>query len=512
MDRIRFSEVLKKHLSHTPGLQIVGLVIVANAGLLLLSVASWWSILSTLIAIFAYIALQHMESNIEADHLPIPKPEEQTPVVQAEETQPTDPPIAKAVGVTKILLITNDELDHHRIKLWLAGWAIKYTHCRNTVQAFSELLIGINENAPYDLILTDQSGMDIDPLQLVTSLKAEETVNSVQLVHIGPKGNPLADAALLGAGYSTVLHFPLDKRALFSQINRNKMAEVNHADIPRISDQFAISQTLPTQDILVAESRHSDQFRLKHILQQLGHRVYAVKNGEEALEALDTHHFDLAILSSDLKGIDGLTVIKLYRHSRMSQAWVPLVALLDPENQDHCHQCNEADISLRLDRPVTSKTISNLIHQVLIENSHSPTSTDGHTLSSYHNDHLEPHSVDIDRLDELNQLNKNPQFLIKLIKKFETESLEVLTGLKRAQKREDLADIRMLGHRLKDSAGSLGALGLYRQGVLVSRLSDHDLTETTGFLISNIEKCRETTMKFLLAHTHAGSAVQIDKD
>jgi len=486
-------------------------LLITCTALITLTSASWWSLLSSGIAITGYLIVR-LQQRSEDDSVQLD--EQATPPPEQEKVLTTQPVQTNAEAHPRVLFLSNDELDQHLVNTWLIGWQVNFTHCKNTVRAFAELIAGGEEERPYDIIITDQSGMDIDPIQFATSLRHEKTLNSTYLINMGPRGNNLNDSALLGAGYNSIQHFPLDKRALFNTIKGHRTGDTMHVGIPRLSDQFTTTQHIPSLDILIAESKRSDQFRLKHILQQLGHRVYCVLNGEEALEALETHHFDAAILSADLKGIDGLTIIKLYRYSRMSQAWIPLIALIDPQNDDHIHQCDEADILLRLHQPTTTKEVDATIHSALLENNQPNDITPLNAYGNYSINHVEPHSIDVERLEELEQLNSDKDFVPRLIKRFDVESLDIISNLKSAQSSGKLEDIRMLGHRLKDSAGSLGALGLYRQGVLVSQLSQQDLTETATHLIKNIEKCRRFTLQFLTEHTARTQQITfpVDKD
>ncbi len=463
---------------------------------------SWWSITNTFILISAYLMLLQLDrQKLDRKQTKLPKS-----TLSAENDE------LDTASHSRALILSNDSTDRLLILSWFTGWGVDYHHSTNCVQAYAELLNGIDINKPYDIVVTDQGAMDITPIQFITTLRTEPKLKTLFLINLGSKAGTASDTPLIKAGYNRILQTPLDKRVVFSTIKTNQTTSASTAQIPRLADQFTEKSTLPSQDILIAESNQTDLFRLKHILQQLGHKIYAVTDGEAALEALDTHHFDMAILSATLKGIDGITVVKLYRHTRMNQTWIPLAVLLEPSDSDSAHICSEADIRLQLKRPATTEEMSSVIYKAVVIDRNQVETSDSYLENRCFKLYPEPHSVDIDRLSELKKLSSDHTFLSQLIDKFEGETEEILINLKQAQANRNLSDFRMLGHRLKDSSGNLGALGLYRQGVLISQLGSQDLQDTALELIHNLAVCRSSTILFLESYSAPSETSAIDKD
>lgn len=65
--------------------------------------------------------------------------------------------------------------------------------------------------------------------------------------------------------------------------------------------------------ILVAEDNFINQKLLKTLLKQLGHNGMVVANGQQALECLQQHRFDVLLLDVMMPVMDGLQVLQHLR-------------------------------------------------------------------------------------------------------------------------------------------------------------------------------------------------------
>lgn len=67
--------------------------------------------------------------------------------------------------------------------------------------------------------------------------------------------------------------------------------------------------------ILVADDDKNTRLFLRAVLEGAGYTVRAVKDGEEALEAMESEHFDLAVLDIMMPRMDGYELTRLLRES-----------------------------------------------------------------------------------------------------------------------------------------------------------------------------------------------------
>src|SRR4249920_2999434 len=79
--------------------------------------------------------------------------------------------------------------------------------------------------------------------------------------------------------------------------------------------------------ILVADDQHANRTVLTRILERAGHRVQAVSDGEQALDALETGAVDLAVLDMHMPNLSGLDVIRQLRFMQAGGKQTPILVL-----------------------------------------------------------------------------------------------------------------------------------------------------------------------------------------
>jgi len=70
------------------------------------------------------------------------------------------------------------------------------------------------------------------------------------------------------------------------------------------------------KNILVVDDDMSVRTTFSSVLRQEGYRVTAVKNGYEAIKAIDEESFDLALVDLRMPGMDGIEVLEKIKSRR----------------------------------------------------------------------------------------------------------------------------------------------------------------------------------------------------
>ncbi len=79
--------------------------------------------------------------------------------------------------------------------------------------------------------------------------------------------------------------------------------------------------------ILVAEDNLVNQKVIRSLLVCAGHTVDIVVDGQEAVDAVNSHSYDLVLMDIHMPKMDGITATKLIRERGGNGATVPIIAV-----------------------------------------------------------------------------------------------------------------------------------------------------------------------------------------
>ncbi|MFP4131883.1 MAG: ATP-binding protein [Thiohalospira sp.] len=117
---------------------------------------------------------------------------------------------------------------------------------------------------------------------------------------------------------------------------------------------------LPAIRVLVAEDNAINARVIRTFLEQAGHHVTVVGDGEAALAHLQNEPVDIAFLDLRMPGLDGIEVARRWRQEE-GDGRVPLVALTANATEADRAACAEAGMDGFLTKPVSSAELDELI-------------------------------------------------------------------------------------------------------------------------------------------------------
>ncbi len=123
--------------------------------------------------------------------------------------------------------------------------------------------------------------------------------------------------------------------------------------------------------LLVAEDNPVNQKLVVSLLKKWGHEVTLTEDGEQALQALHTDSFDLALLDLQMPVLDGIDVARQWREHEAATgtARLPLVALTAramPEDEEACRQ---AGMDAHVPKPLNSRALRETLEHLAPVNS-----------------------------------------------------------------------------------------------------------------------------------------------
>jgi len=428
---------------------------------------------------------QHKEQPVTtASNTTTPK----TPIPQDTETENNQ----------KLLLITHDSADRHLLLNYIDSWNIDVHVCSSAVRGFRELLSAVDQGAGYSTVIVDSLNLDMDPDQFARSLLSDSTLCNIKLLHISPGHANEHKTQLINAGYSRILKTPLDKTILFDALHTTKAHSHNSSNITQLINHYSSKENLrQPSDILLATSDKTEQKHFRTVLEQDGQRVYSVENGSQALDALNTHQFDMVIIDFEMPDIKGGDVIRLYYYTYQNQDWVPFIALVDDATQDILSQCRDTEVNAVLVRPIQEHKLLSTVADIASSRAKQAESTDSskyHTRSSHTDINKDNGRVlNIQTLTQLEHLSSSNDFLDQLITRFNADMNQLLDTLEHCIEDNLFTEFKDQSHALRDSSCNMGADLLHQLSLQALQINQREFQKQAKQILDELHIAQSKT-------------------
>ena len=388
---------------------------------------------------------------------------------------------------SRVLVLTGDHPERGQIPTLLRGWGVDAQRVDTTAQALAELVNAARENAPYQIAIIDSRGLNADAAYIVQSAKHEPSLSDLPFILISPPETVDGwENQLLRAGFAAVLSTPLDKTLLFNALHSIYTSPMEEHGVASFIDRYARERdSLEPLEILVAEDNPTNQKVVRGILDKAGHSVHLVSNGEDALSALETRHFDIAILDIQMPNIDGLEVLKIHRVSEDPRHPLPIIMLSADVTRETRKKCDAAGATAFLSKPIHARALLDKITLVVSElrgQAPAPRQTSQPRTPQPEGIPI----IDQNTLRDLEELGNGINFLSDLVTGFLKDGDNLIKRLEKALKNRNQDQFHDLAHALKGSAGSVGASQLHHYAAAACKLVSLRESSTAEKIVTDL--------------------------
>ncbi|MGK5095329.1 response regulator [Deltaproteobacteria bacterium TL4] len=169
-----------------------------------------------------------------------------------------------------------------------------------------------------DLLILDVIMPEMDGIELCKRLKGQEQTRTIPVILLTAKDTSDDKIYGLDSGADDYLTKPFNEEELLAKINtllrfRNLQGELG-------------SNTSSKSIVLIADDSLTVRMELSELLSESGYKPIPVKDGQEALEAVNRHLPDLVILDVIMPKMDGIEVCKLIKKNPATQQ-IPVIII-----------------------------------------------------------------------------------------------------------------------------------------------------------------------------------------
>jgi signal transduction histidine kinase/ActR/RegA family two-component response regulator len=118
--------------------------------------------------------------------------------------------------------------------------------------------------------------------------------------------------------------------------------------------------------ILLVEDNPINEKLAVRLLEKHGHEVILARNGQEAVQQLESESFDLVLMDVQMPEMDGLQATRAIRErERITGAHLPIVAMTAYAIQGDQERCLAAGMDGYISKPINFKELFEVVHTVL---------------------------------------------------------------------------------------------------------------------------------------------------
>jgi signal transduction histidine kinase/CheY-like chemotaxis protein/ligand-binding sensor domain-containing protein len=266
------------------------------------------------------------------------------------------------VGVEgkKVLVIDDNYTNRIILKNQLERWKLVPVLASSAEEALAIL----SQDPAFDLVLTDMQMPQMDGIQFASLIREKNANTPVILLSSVGDDRSKTHAQL----FSSVLTKPVRQGTLHKHIimqlkQQGKPVVAEGESVRKLSADFSVQYPLR---ILITEDNPVNQKLAERVLTKLGYKPDQALNGQEALDALDAHPYDIILMDVQMPVMDGLEATRQIRSRKGVQPFI--IAMTANAMQGDREICLEAGMDEYISKPVKLEDLIGLIEKVAKQN------------------------------------------------------------------------------------------------------------------------------------------------
>jgi|GEM_PF-1389750 len=381
--------------------------------------------------------------------------------------------------------------------------------------AVAELRAMQRGDSEYHLLICDHDPDSLDAFGLLTLAAPELKSAGTRVLLLSSADVELADTELADVpNLTAVIQKPFQRRHLTQVIARALSSPRSHA--PGSSRYPSLRVPAGTR-ILVVQDDPTTCDVLCEILTKAGAQVCVATCGQDAIESVTLHPFDLVFQDLHLPDIDGYATARAIR-ATANGATVPILALSASSMQNNVAQCLAAGINDFLMAPVEAQALLRMV-RLWVGGETSGTDPDqefeAFTYTGLVHD-VGPASsthqrlLELDVATALDRLGGDHSLYLKLLNRFVQSHQHTSRTIRHALEQDQTESAVLAAHTLASAAANIGASRLFP--VAQSLESTLRLGDASRYndLLTDLELAESSTTRaaeaYLAAHVRRSEA------
>jgi PAS domain S-box-containing protein len=367
----------------------------------------------------------------------------------------------------KILVVDDQNISLQVIGNLLNSWSFEVTLATSGMKGLQEIIKAIQSGNPFELLLIDWKMPAMDGLELAQRIRDWGTrVGNLPIVMlVAGSGHEEVLKSMDTLQIHAILDKPVTPSRLFSLLENFRKEKTTRGSTTSQAhklDLFELTRPIHGTHILVVEDNATNQLVARGYLEKMALAVDMANDGQEAIEKIESQDYDLVLMDLLMPNMDGFEATRRIRALERGRN-LPIIAMTASAMQKDKDASDAAGMNGYISKPIrTEELISTLMTWV------SPRSDQ---LTSSPQPHSPPHLdeairaalPDFDLNVTLGWLGGDRGLLNQILTSFQTDLVIISREIRAASEQGDWVVVKGILHKLKGTAGNMGALALYHQ-------------------------------------------------
>jgi two-component system, sensor histidine kinase and response regulator len=360
----------------------------------------------------------------------------------------------------RVLVVDDNQTNREILQQQLEGWHMRVTCARSGEEALELMAEGARAASSFALTILDMHMPGMDGLQLASAIQRQPELAATPLVMLTSTASNLADPERRASGILRFLNKPIRRADLL-----RVLCSILAPAAPRIDASTAVSvDSGPSvqRRVLVVEDNPTNQQVVNAMLRRLGVQVTLASNGQEAVELVQKHDFDLVLMDCQMPVMDGYQATAAIRRLPLGRGeHLPIAAVTANALQGDEQNCLEAGMNDFLPKPFKLAQLQALLARWLPHAGEASSTNTALGTAGARDASVVPGSdaIDLRELQSVRELDPaGGMDLVKTILRIFIESAgESVTRIENAILACDGGQLAAAAHALKSSTANVGA-------------------------------------------------------
>ncbi|WP_300462597.1 response regulator [Desulfobacula sp.] len=358
----------------------------------------------------------------------------------------------KPIQDLNVLVVEDNQSSLLMISRMLENFGIQNRGVASAEDAI-DVLIKDQNQANISMIIMDWKLPGIDGIEASRRVLAHPGLKDIPIIMISAYGRETIISEAKDAGIKNFLFKPIKQSALLDavmeavgleiKLNQRKKSDIKHA----FFDGYKI---------LLAEDNSANRLVAVEMLSQAGFSVDTVKNGQEAVTAVQHTSYCLVLMDIQMPLMDGFEATRQIRRLNTSKR-LPIIAMTANAMAGDREECLSVGMDDYISKPIDRLQLINTLDKWIKRD---PETDKTYTVAQDMSDENLPDLPGIHIEDGMERQGLSWQIFQKMLTAFPGDQQEILNGLKISVAENDLEKIRYHAHTFVGAAGTISAPGL----------------------------------------------------